>query len=361
MKTRAGLLWCLLAAAGVQAAEAPEGREAYARCAPSVVMVTATETVPRGLLNRTRDLLDPFPIWETPGDVLDFVTYPLVALMAGPLKAGGSGVIIDAEGHFLTNHHVIAEADVFWATLHDRRVIRARLVGSDEEEDYALLRLELDEGETVTPAALGDSDALRPGDRVFAIGSPLRFRNTLSTGVVSATERRLDGPFQDFIQTDITIAHGSSGGPLFNARGDVVGLTALIYTAFEPTGVITFSVPINAVKDGLGQLRESGAVVRGYIGAHVRDVTPRVVEEHDLKVTAGAWVEEVGLFPFRATPAHDAGLRDGDVIVEFGEVEIDRAHTLARAVLNTKPGSEVTVVYRRGDARETTILTVAER
>ena len=323
-------------------------RALYEKCSPSVVMVTAVETVPRGLANRTLDLLNPFPIQDIPGDVLSFVFYPLFVLVNGPIKMGGSGVIIDNEGHFLTNHHVIKGGNVFWATLSDRRVIRARLIGSDKDEDYALLKLELKKGDKIVPAKLGDSAALRHGDRVAAIGSPLRLWQSLSSGVVAGVDRRVTGPFQDFIQTDLTTGQGSSGGPLFNARGEVVGITSLMMATVESTGSVTFSIPINSVKEGLGRLKKDGKVERGFMGVHIKDVTPRVAKKFKLVVKSGACVYELTLLPdMLRGPAREAGLLPGDVIIRYGHAEIDRARTLARAVLNTKPATAVVVMFYR--------------
>jgi len=336
-------------------------RQAYAQCAPSVVMVTAVESFPRGLANRSVDLLNPFPLLDLPADAMAFVLYPFYAAAKGPLKAGGSGVIIDAEGHFLTNHHVIEGSDVFWATLHDRRVIRARVVGADEDEDYALLKLDLQDGEKVTPARLGDSGQLRPGDRVYAIGSPLGLRQSLSAGIVSGVERRSIGPFQDFIQTDLTIGMGSSGGPLFNARGDVVGITTLIHATFEQTGGISLSIPINCIQEGLDRLKSEGEVVRGFIGLHIRDVTPRARHELELDAKSGALVVETEWSTWGRCPARDAGLKSGDVIVKYGDKKIDRARPLARAVLNTKPGSHVKVEFYRGTSLLEREVKVIER
>ncbi len=337
--------------------------ELYKRCSPSVVTVTAAETVPRGFLNRTVDLLDPFPIIGIPGNVLRFVAYPLIVVFNGPLKSGGSGVIIDDSGRFVTNYHVIKGSDVFWATLADGSVIRARVVASDKTEDIALLKMDLKEGRKVCPAALGTSEALVPGELVAAIGSPLGFKDTLSTGVVAGIDRRVIGPFQDFIQTDLTIGAGSSGGPLFNARGEVVGLTSLMYATVERTGGLTFSIPVDAVKDAVRQFETKGKIVRGFIGAHVKTVTPRLAEE--LKLTAahkdGACVVEVGAPPWRISPAEEAGLQRGDIIVKYGDTGIGRAHTLARAVLNTPPGTQVKVEFYRGKELLARTVTVTER
>ena len=321
-------------------------RALYEKCAPSVVMVTAVETVPQGFANRARDLIDPR---ELPFNIVRFAFYPLYALVNGPLKMGGSGVIIDKEGHFLTNHHVIERGNVFWATLSDRRVISARLIGSDKDEDYALLKLELEKDDKIVPAKLGDSAALRHGDRVAAIGSPLRLWQSLSTGVVAGVERRVTGPFQDFIQTDLTIGQGSSGGPLFSARGEVVGITSLMFATVESTGGVTFSIPINSVKEGLERLDKSGEIERGFMGVHIKDVTPRVAKKFKLLAKSGACVYELTLVAdaFRG-PAEAAGLKPGDVIVRYGGTDIERARTLARAVLNTKPGTAVIVTFYRG-------------
>ena len=360
------LLAVRAAASAAAPPKSPDFRKLYEKCAPSVVMVTAVETVPRGLAKRTIDLLNPFPIASIPGDVLSFVFYPLRLLIAGPLKAGGSGIIIDEQGHFITNHHVVEVGNVFWAELHDRRLIRATLIGSDQDEDYALLKLRLKPGEKVVPAKLGDSSQLRHGETVFAIGSPLRLRHTLTVGVVAGLERRMIGPFQDFIQTDLTIGAGSSGGALFNARGEVVGITTLMHAVFEETGDITLSIPIDYVREGLDQLKSAGKVTRGFIGVHVKDVTPRLIKEFKLAAKSGACVTEVARpRAFRKPPARAAGIRPGDVIVRYETAKkalaVDRARTLARAVLNTAPGTRATITFLRGKTEMKAELTVRER
>ncbi|MFW6159342.1 MAG: S1C family serine protease [Planctomycetota bacterium] len=368
----AGLCAVLILAGVARAAAGPaRGVSAlYEECAPSVVMVTSVETFPAGLANRTGELIRPLPLIRIPVDVLEFVFYPLEAMLRGPRKWGGSGVIIDKEGHLLTNHHVVDGGNIFWAELHDRRLLRAELIGSDEAEDYALLKLDLEGGE-VTPARTGDSSKLAVGDRVLAVGSPLRLRQSLAVGVVAGVERRIPkeiggarGDFQDYVQTDLTIGFGSSGGALFNENAELIGLTTLMVAEGE-TGGVTFSVPINVVREGIPQLKERGEVIRGYIGAHIKDVTPRLIDELDLTVRSGACIYGVGAPRFRATPAEKAGLRRGDVVIEYKRpdkaIAIDRARTLARAVLNTEPGTEVTLTFVRGEDERTTRLTVEER
>jgi S1-C subfamily serine protease len=348
---------------GAGRAPDPSRRDFFRRHAPSVVMITAVQTPAKGAVNRTRDLLRPWPVWSIPLDALQLALYPVRVLLLGPIKAGGSGVIIDDDGHVLTNHHVIEDANVLWVTLHDRRVVRATLVGSDADEDFALLRMQVEEGIQVRPAKLGRSADVRPGDRVYAIGSPLRLHQTFSAGQISGIERREQelGPFQDYLQMDLTIGAGSSGGPLFNANGEVVGLTTLMFATLEETGGVTMAVPIDNIREGLGQLKKEGAVTRGFLGAHIKDCTPRVAKKFGLQARAGACIWELEDGFLKGSPARRAGLRPGDVIVQWGKAKIDRAHTLARAVLNTKPGTRVAVTYVRGERRESTTVTVKER
>jgi len=347
----------------VSAAEQLDYRQLYDKAAPSVVQVTTVESFPEGLKNRTVDLVTPFPVFRIPVHVLSFVFYPLFAFVNGPLKWSGSGVIIDKEGRFLTNYHVIGGGDIFWATLQDGRIVRCRLIGGSKEEDYALLKMELEKGVEVQPAPLGDSEALRPGDRVFAIGNPLLYKSTLSIGVVAGLDRRVSGPFQDFVQTDLTVGSGSSGGPLFNEKGDVVGLTSRIAVLLDVTSGVSFSVPINAVKDGLPRIEKAGKVTYGFIGAEVKTVTPRLVEKLrlDPERKSGAVITEIGVLVLHASPAAQAGLRKGDVVVSYGGGRIETGHDLARAVLRTAPGTEVPVEFYRGEELLTRTITVTER
>jgi serine protease Do len=329
--------------------------------APSVVMITAVQSPSQGAVNRTLDLLDPFPIWSIPFDALRLGLYPVQLLLAGPIKAGGSGVIIDAEGHVLTNHHVIVDCDVIWVTLHDRRVLEAELVGSDRSEDYALLKIKPQNGLKLRPAKLGESADLQQGDRCYAIGSPLRLHQTFTAGQISGRKRRSVGTFQDYLQMDLTIGSGSSGGPLFNAKGEVIGLTTLMYSTIENTGGVTMAVPIDNIKEGLDDLKKAGKVTRGFIGVHIKDCTSRVVKKFNLKVTSGACIWEFDCPIWRTNPARRAGLRPGDVVTRWGDRPISEAHDLARAVLNAKPGGRVVVTYARGDKKATATVVVGKR
>ena len=352
----------VLALCPVARAEELTPREIYDLRAKSVVMVTAVETVPQGLVNRTKNLFNPFPVYKIPGRIIGFVVYPIVVIFEGPLKAGGSGVIVDAEGHFVTNQHVIDDADVFWATMEDGSLIRADVVGSDELEDLALLKMRLAKEQSVEPAPLGQYSEIARGDSVYAIGSPLRLQDTLTRGIVSAKGRRIMGPFQDFIQTDLTIGVGSSGGPLFSEKGEVVGITSAMFAVVEKTGGLTFSIPVDVVQAALPQLKEHGTITRGFIGVQIKDVTPRIVDELKLKTQPrdGAVIYKV-TSSFFGSPAAKTGLKRGDIIIKYDGIEIDNARTLARLVLATKPSTAVPVVYIRGEEERTATIDVQER
>lgn len=338
-------------------------KEIYTQRAPSVVTVTVVESAGEGFKNRTKALLDPFPIYKIPFNVISFVLYPVHLITKGPLKAGGSGVIIDSE-HFLTNQHVAEFGDIHWAYLQDGRLVRARVVGMDQLEDVALMKMELGKEDKIFPAPIGNARALKPGDRAVAIGSPLRFTLSMSEGIVAAMDRRIVGDFQDHIQTDLLIAPGSSGGPLFNGAGELVGLTSAgIGGPFQSTMNMSFSVPMDVINDILPQLQEKGEVTRGYFGAFVADLTPRTAQQ--LKLTGefgkGAVLKEVdsGILWWKA-PASIAGLKKGDIIIKYGDTKIDYARTLARAILNTKPGTKVPVIYLRGGKEATATVEIDE-
>lgn len=332
----------------------------------SVVMVTAVETVPRGFFNCTRDLLNPFPLYKIPGRVISFVAYPLIVVIDGPMKAGGSGVIVGADGCFVTNNHVIEDANVFWATMTDGSLIRADVIGSDEDEDLAVLKMRLPKGKSVEPAPLAEYSQIQRGDSVYAIGSPLRLQNTITSGIVSAKSRRMTGPFQDYIQTDLTIGAGSSGGPLFNGKGEVIGITSAMLAVVEETGGMTFSIPVDVVKEDVTQLSKDTKmrfthVTRGYIGTELKDVTPRIVDELKLKTKSRSGAVIYDLDTFGGAPAEKAGLKKGDIIIKYNGVDIADARSLARLVLSTKPTTKVPVVYIRGEKTLTVTVEVQER
>jgi serine protease Do len=249
-------------------------------------------------------------------------------------QALGSGFIIDDQGHVMTNAHVIEDADVVKVRLADDREFRAKVVGKDERLDVALLQLESPPHD-LPVAALGASDATRVGEYVVAIGNPFGLGNTVTMGIVSAKGRTIGaGPYDDFIQTDASINPGNSGGPLFNLRGQVVGIN----TAINPQGKgIGFAIPIDAVRDVIPQLLATGHVARGRIGVLIQGMDDDLAKALGMDRPHGALVESVE----PGSPAEKAGIQSGDVIVALDGQDIAHSEDLPRRVARHAPGVSV--------------------
>jgi serine protease Do len=257
-------------------------------------------------------------------------------------QALGSGFIVDAQGHVLTNAHVVSEADEVRVKLLDEREYRAKVVGKDERLDLAVLQLQ--NAPTDLPiASFGSSEALRVGEYVVAIGNPFGLGNTVTMGIVSAKGRSIGaGPYDDFIQTDASINPGNSGGPLFDLHGQVIGIN----TAINPQGKgIGFAIPIDAAKDVLPQLIHSGHVARGRIGALIQGMDADLAKALGLDRPRGALVEEVE----PGSPAQKAGIVSGDVVTAVDGQEVPRSEELPRMIARHAPGSHVklTVLHDR--------------
>ncbi len=266
----------------------------------------------------------------------------------GPREVSGSGFVIDPAGYILTNHHVIDGADRVTVTLSDGRALRATVVGADPAIDVALLRVT---SETPLAAApLGKSGALRVGEWVCAIGNPLGYVHSVTVGVVSFLGRKLfDQSLDDYIQTDAAISFGNSGGPLINARGEVVGITTAISVQATNIG---FAVPIDQVMAVLPQLRESGRVSRGFIGVVLANVTKPLAQALKLAKDYGALIEDVPA----GTPAERAGLRPYDVVVAVDGQTVRSDDELIRTVAVQMPGALVHLaVWRDGVVRDVAI------
>ena len=255
----------------------------------------------------------------------------------------GSGVIIDADGHILTNNHVVARAEDVRVTLTDGREYEARVVGRDPKTDLAVLKVDVTEPLPV--ATLGSSDALRVGDWVMAIGNPFGLSHTVTAGIVSGKGRIIGaGPYDDFIQTDASINPGNSGGPLFNMRGEVVGIN----TAMVPHGrSIGFAIPIDTAKPLIPQMVATGGVTRGYLGVSIQSISPDLAAALKLDGTQGALVGEV----MPDSPAARAGLQTGDVITAFDGKPVATSQDLPGMVAETPVDRDVTVtVQRQGES-----------
>jgi serine protease Do len=247
----------------------------------------------------------------------------------------GSGVIASADGYIVTNFHVVRGADAIVVRLADQSEYTAKLVGSDAKSDLALLKIDA-RGLPAMP--FGDSDRLEVGEPVMAIGNPFGLDQTVTTGIVSAKERFIgSGPYDDFIQTDASVNPGNSGGALVDTRGALVGINTAIFSQTGGSVGIGFAIPVNIAKEVLAQLRESGKVVRGYLGVAVTPVTPEASRTSNLAARRGALVAEV----VAGSPAAAAGIKPGDVVVRFNGDAIQDPHDLTRRVAGTPPGSSV--------------------
>ena len=271
----------------------------------------------------------------------------------GPRLGTGAGFIIDPSGYILTNHHVVDGAERIVVRLTDGRTLRGETVGSDPDTDIALVRVE--SARPLPFAPLGDSDELRVGEWVVAIGNPLSYEHTVTVGVVSFIGRKLfDTSLDRYIQTDAAINFGNSGGPLISARGEVIGINAAISSRASNIG---FAVPINQAKAILPQLRDTGRVSRGYIGVMLRDVDADLQRALALKSARGALVQDVT----PASPGARAGLRTYDVIIAVDGEPIDGNDTLVRLIAARPPGSTATVQVMRDGRPLSVALKLAER
>jgi serine protease Do len=267
-------------------------------------------------------------------------------------RALGSGFIIDAEGHVVTNAHVVDQADEVKVKLADERELDAKVVGRDARLDLALLKV--DAAKNVTPVTLGSSDALKVGEHVVAIGNPFGLGHTVTMGIVSAKSRSIGaGPYDDFIQTDTSINPGNSGGPLFNLRGEVVGINTAINPRAQGIG---FATPVDALKDILPQLMKTGRVARGRIGALVQPVDATMAKALGLERSRGALVAEVE----PGGPAARSGMKAGDIIVRVDDKEIAHSSDLPRIVARHAPGTRVKVVALRDRTERTFEMTLDE-
>ncbi|MGZ9067608.1 MAG: DegQ family serine endoprotease, partial [Burkholderiales bacterium] len=266
----------------------------------------------------------------------------------------GSGFIISADGFVLTNAHVVEAADEITVKLTDKREFKARVIGSDRRTDIALLKIDAN---GLPFVRFGNPERLRVGEWVVAIGSPFGFENSVTAGIVSAKGRSLPQEnFVPFIQTDVAVNPGNSGGPLFNLRGEVVGINSAIYSRTGGFMGLSFAIPIDVANDIVQQLKTVGRVIRGRIGVVIQPVTKELADSFGLQRTQGALVSTVE----KGGPAEKAGIEAGDVILRFDAKPVNSSEDLPRIVGSTKPGSRVTMQIWRNKASRDVQVTVAE-
>ncbi len=265
----------------------------------------------------------------------------------------GSGFIISKDGYIFTNNHVVAKADKIKVKLSNGKEYDAEIKGRDPNTDIALIKIKADED--LPAATLGNSDKLRVGDWVFAIGNPFGLSHTVTAGIVSAKGRAIGaGPYDNFIQTDASINPGNSGGPLFNLDGEVVGINTAIIAQAHGIG---FSVPVNMAKDILNDLKTKGHVTRGWLGVSIQEITPDIAANLKLKDRKGALVGQV----FEGDPADKASIKAGDIIISIDGRSVKDPSELLRIVATLPVGKKVPVTILRDGAEKTLTVVIAER
>lgn len=310
---------------------------------PAVVNISTTQTVDRDSTPNRPNFPPGSPFEEFFREFFDQQQRPDSA--PRQVTSLGSGFVIDPSGVIVTNNHVIAEADEILVRFQDDSSLPATVVGRDEKTDIAVLKVE---PEKPLPAlSFGDSNTLRVGDWVVAIGNPFGLGGTVTAGIVSAQSRDIrSGPYDDFIQTDAAINKGNSGGPLVNVDGEVVGINSAIYSPSGGSVGIGFSVPTSLAKPVIEQLQEYGETRRGWLGVHIQTVTDEIAESLGLDETRGALVANVT----EGGPAEASGIQPGDVILSFNGQSIGRMRNLPRIVAETPVGEKSDVVlWRKGE------------
>ena len=306
--------------------------------APSVVNIS-TESEEKEELSPHRGMQDPFEFY------------------GGPRRSLGSGFVFDDHGFIITNAHVVREASKIVVRLHDEREFEAEVIGADAKTDIAVIRIQ--GADNLVPVSLGDSDSLKVGEWVLAIGNPFGLDHTLTAGIVSAKGRRISrrNPYDDFIQTDAAINPGNSGGPLVNLAGQVVGINTAIFSGGGGGNIgIGFAIPVNMARDVVPQLKEEGHVTRGWLGVKVQEMDADIASSLGLPNAKGALVAEV----FADSPAGKAGVEIGDVIVGFDGSEVAKSTDLPALVAGTPVGKTVDLELLRAGARKTLSVQVAK-
>jgi serine protease Do len=266
----------------------------------------------------------------------------------------GSGFIVDTAGHVVTNNHVIADADEIAVILADNTRLPAKVVGRDPKTDIAVLKI--DTTEALHPAHFGNSDQLRVGDWIIAVGNPFGFGGTVTAGIISARGRDINaGLYDDFLQTDASINRGNSGGPLFNMAGEVVGISTAIFSPSGGSVGIGFAIPSNSAKPVIDQLIANGQVRRGWLGVRIQSVTDEIADTLGLKTARGALVASI----IDGGPAQKADIKPGDVILEFDGKPVDQMRNLPRIVAETAVGKTVDVKVWRDNHERTVRVDVA--
>ena len=329
----------------------PSFAELTERLKPAVVNISTTKTIRTGGAFRT-PFGSPFDRYFWGDDFFErfFGDIPRREFKQ---KSLGSGFIISPDGYIFTNNHVVEQAEKILVKLSDGKEYEAKIIGKDAKTDIALIKIKPDNSLPVVE--FGDSEKLRVGDWVLAIGNPFGLEHTVTAGIVSAKGRVIGaGPYDNFIQTDASINPGNSGGPLFNMEGKVIGINTAIVAQGQGIG---FAIPINMAKDPLPDLKIKGKVSRGWIGVAVQDITEDIAQSLKLKDRYGALIAEV----FEGDPADRAGLKTGDIVVEVNGKKIKDTHEFSMVIASSHVGDKISVKILRDGKENTFQVVVAER
>jgi serine protease Do len=336
-----------------RAAGLPDFTELYERQGPAVVSIDVTQKAKRP---RMPELSEDDPFYEF---FKRFGQIPRGGPGGGEQRefetqSTGSGFIISSDGYIVTNAHVVDDASEVTVRMSDKREFVAKVIGSDARTDVSLLKVD---AKDLPRVAIGDPDKLKVGEWVVAIGKPFGLENTMTAGIVSAKGRDLPQEnLVPFIQTDVAINPGNSGGPLFNMKGEVVGINSLIYSRTGGYMGLAFAVPIDVAMNAVTQLREKGRVTRGRIGVQIQELTKEAADAFGLKQANGALVNGVEA----NGPAAKAGIETGDIILKVDSRDVHSSTELPRIITAIRPGTKITLtVYRKGTTREIPVV-VAE-
>ena len=339
------LTWCLLSA-NLYAGNLPEFTELVAEHGAAVVNISTTKNNKKRMpkLPPTMQMPEGTPFDEF---FKHFFGAPGQNPQPNESHSLGSGFVLSSDGYILTNHHVIKDADEIIVRFSDRSELEAKVLGSDERSDVALLKVEATDLKVVK---LGDSTQLKVGEWVLAIGSPFGFDHSATAGIVSALGRSLPGDsYVPFIQTDVAINPGNSGGPLFNLAGEVIGINSQIYSRTGGFMGVSFAIPMDVVMNVVAQIKSQGYVSRGWLGVIIQDVTRELAESFGLKKPHGALISRV----LDDSPADKAGFEAGDVILKFNGKRIPISSDLPPIVGRTPIGQTVSVEVMRNNKRKT--------
>ncbi|MCB1537543.1 MAG: DegQ family serine endoprotease [Rhodospirillales bacterium] len=326
------------------------------RLLPTVVNISSTQKMDNADA-QTQDAPE-FPEGSPFEDFFnDYMKRHQEQMQSVPPTSLGSGFIIDREkGYIVTNNHVIKDAEEIRVTLHDNSIVNASVVGKDDKTDIALLQADL-KGHDIAAAAFGDSDALRVGDWVMAIGNPFGLGGTVTAGIVSARKRDINaGPYDDFIQTDASINRGNSGGPMFNLKGQVIGINTAIYSPSGGSVGIGFAIPSSMAKSVIDQLVKYGKTRRGWLGVRIQTVTDEIAQALGMDKTRGALVASIT----ETGPAAKAGVKAGDIVLKFDGKDVPDMRALPKIVADTEIGRSVPMVAWRNGKEMTVNVAVGE-